>query len=120
MLSAALTCSWESRGKSEQSCSAPTESEEGPTQQPDREDGNYTPTRGKNPEPALLLPLPSAPLARPPATMRADFALVLTAVLLLDAFWVRLRSATVPFSPRRVASARRVLLDLQASEEQAE
>lgn len=91
MLSAALTCSWESRGKSEQSCSALTESEEGATQQPDREDGNYSPTRGKNPEPALRPPLPSAPLARPPATMRADFALVLTAVLLLDAFRVRFR-----------------------------
>lgn len=71
MPSAALTCSWESRGKSEQSCSAPTESEEGRSQQPDPKTGITLQPRGKNPEPGqplpqLLpqlppLPLPSAP-----------------------------------------------------------
>lgn len=85
-------------------------------------DGNYAPTRGKNPEPAQPLPLP---LPSPPpgslATMRSDFALVLTAALLLDAFWVRfLFSAVSFFFRRRVVGSGRSLLNLQASGEKAE
>lgn len=44
-------------------------------------------------EESRACPAPASALGPPgpPATMRADFALVLTAVLLLDAFWVRFR-----------------------------
>lgn len=97
MPSAALTCSWESRGKSEQSCSAPTESEEGRSQQPDPKTGITLQPGGRVPSLASLCPslcpsfcpsLCPRPLGSL-ATMRSDFALVLTAALLLDAFWVR-------------------------------
>lgn len=97
MPSAALTCSWESLGKSEQSCSALTESEEGRTQQPDPKTGITLQPGGRIPSlPSLcpsLCPRPPGPLA----TMRSDFALVLTAALLLDAFWVRFLFSAVRF-----------------------
>lgn len=54
--------------------------------------------------------------------MRSDFALVLTAALLLDAFWVRFLFffSAVPLYQRKLVGSGRILLNLQASGEKAE
>lgn len=109
MPSAALTCSWESRGKSEQSCSAPTESEEGRSQQPDPKTGITLQPGGRVPNLASLCPSFCPRPLGSLATMRSDFALVLTAALLLDVFWVRFSVSRCAFYPRGVAGSGRIL-----------
>lgn len=61
------------------------------SEQSDQEEGGITQLLEKNWESTLFLvpSLVQAALTRSLATMRTDFALVLTAALLLDTFWVR-------------------------------
>lgn len=88
VLSGALTCSWESRGNSEQSCSS---ARRDIANSPSKREGGYHNywRRFRNLPYLWFLSLVQAALTRSLATMRTDFALLLTAALLLDTFWVR-------------------------------